>query len=95
MCSKVLLGVPFYGKDFDNNAESISYKGIVELYPDAPYHDQVANIYYDGIETMKLKTQYVVENQYAGIMIWELSHDSQVDSISLLNAIDETIRLYQ
>lgn len=93
--SKILLGVPFYGRDFDNNGGGISYSRIVEEYPEAPYADQVANIYYNGIETIKTKTRYVMENNYGGIMIWELGHDSRVDSISLLNAIDEEIRSFK
>lgn len=92
--AKILLGVPFYGRDFDNNGSGISYSRIMELYPEAPYADQVANIYYNGIETIKAKTRYVMENDFAGIMIWELGHDSAVDSISLLNAIDEEIESY-
>jgi len=93
--AKILLGVPFYGRDFDNNGGGISYNRIVEEYPEAPYADQVANIYYNGIETIKAKTRYVMENDFAGIMIWELGHDSRVDSISLLNAIDEEIRSFK
>lgn len=89
--SKILLGVPFYGKDFDNNAAGITYRSIVEMFPDAPNHDQVANIYYDGIETIKAKTQYVIENYFAGIMIWEIGQDTYADSTSLLKAIDEEI----
>ena len=87
--------MPFYGRDFDNNGAGISYSRIVELYPDAPHQDRVANIYYNGIETIKAKTRYVMENNFAGIMIWELGHDSPVDSISLLNAIDEEIRAFR
>jgi len=89
--SNILLGVPFYGRDFDNNGKGITYSTIVTLYPEAPNFDQVANIYYNGIETIKSKTRYVLENQYSGIMIWEIGQDSSVDSISLLNAIDEEI----
>jgi GH18 family chitinase len=55
--------------------------------------DRVANIYYNGVETMTRKTQYVLDNDYSGIMIWELGQDvgSEADSISLLNAIHTTI----
>jgi len=86
----ILLGVPFYGRDFDNQGGAgISYADILELYPDAWEYDQMANIYYNGISTIAQKTQYVKSNQYSGIMIWELAHDSEVDSLSLLNAIDQ------
>ncbi len=84
----VLLGVPFYGKDFDQGGGVLlSYANILQQHPDAYKTDRVNNIYYDGINTMADKTQYVVDNQYSGIMIWEITQDSPVDSISLLNTI--------
>jgi len=90
--NNILLGVPFYGRDFDNQQGiGIAYEDILELYPDAWQYDQVANIYYNGIPTMQHKTQYVKDEQYAGIMIWELAHDHPADSLSLLNAIDQVI----
>jgi len=84
----VLLGVPFYGKDFDvNGGTGIAYSVIISRFPDAYKTDRVNNIYYDGIQTMAAKTQYVVDNQYSGIMIWEITQDTRVDSTSLLNSI--------
>jgi chitinase len=86
---KILLGVPFYGRDFDNQGgEGISYSEIIKLSPQAYLDDRINNIYYDGIITMARKTQYVVDNKLSGIMIWELGQDSSVDSTSLLNTID-------
>jgi GH18 family chitinase len=85
---KVLLGVPFYGKDFDQEGgKPLTYADIIRQHPDAYKSDRVNNIYYDGIITMAEKTKYVVNNQYSGIMIWEIAQDSRVDSISLLNSI--------
>jgi chitinase len=84
----VLLGVPFYGKDFDQQGGlQISYADILEQHSDAYKYDRVNNIYYDGISTMAEKTQYVVSNSYSGIMIWEITQDSMVDSTSLLSSI--------
>jgi len=84
----ILLGVPFYGKNFDQEGGMyITYANILQQYPDAYKFDRVNNIYYDGIKTMADKTQYVSDNNFSGIMIWEISQDSKVDSVSLLNAI--------
>jgi GH18 family chitinase len=89
---KVLLGVPFYGKDFDNQGGmEIAYSQIIDLFPDAYLVDRVNNIYYDGINTMAEKTQYVVDHQYSGIMIWEITLDSHVDSTSLLSTINRVL----
>lgn len=88
---KILLGVPFYGRDFDDNGKGISYRTIVSQFPEAPEYDQINNIYYNGKETIRRKATYIVENQFSGIMMWELAHDAPGDSISLLNVIDEVI----
>jgi chitinase len=89
---KVLLGVPFYGRDFDNQGGmGIDYAQIVNLSPGAYLLDRVNNVYYDGIKTMADKSQYVVDNHYSGIMIWEITQDTQVDSTSLLNVIDKIL----
>jgi chitinase len=89
---QVLLGVPFYGRDFDNQGgEGIAYSQILDLYPDAYLADQVKNIYYDGIITMAKKARYVADNKFSGIMIWEITLDSPVDSTSLLSAINKVL----
>jgi len=89
---KILLGVPFYGRDFDNGGgEGITYSDIIKLSPEAYKNDRINNIYYDGIITMARKSQYVVDNKLSGIMIWEIGQDSYVDSTSLLTAITRVI----
>jgi GH18 family chitinase len=89
----VLLGVPFYGRDFDNmGGVGIAYSQILTLYPNAYLSDQVKNIYYDGIITMAKKAQFVADNKYSGIMIWEITLDSPVDSTSLLSTINKVLK---
>ncbi len=89
---KVILGVPFYGRDFDDNGGAgVTYASILEKYPDAWKYDQVDNIYYNGIATMVQKTQYTKDHQYPGIMIWEIAQDHPADSLSLLHYIDQVL----
>ena len=90
--AKILLGVPFYGRDFDNQGGAgIAYSQILDLYPDAWQYDQMDNIYYNGIATMTQKAQYVKDQQYPGVMIWELGQDLQSDSLSLLSTLDQVL----
>ncbi len=81
----LVLGVPFYGYDWNNSGRSISYKNIVNNNADAENKDKVDKIYYNGIPTIEKKTQYAIDN-LDGIMIWELSQDATGDK-SLLDAI--------
>ena len=87
----ILLGVPFYGRDFDNGGKGITYRAILEKYPDAYDKDQVDNIYYNGRITIGRKAQYVKDNGVGGIMIWELSQDTYIDSLRLLKVISDTL----
>lgn len=89
---KVLLGVPFYGKDFDQGGGFLlSYADILHQHPDAYKSDRVNNIYYDGLNTMTRKTRFVTDNHYSGIMIWEITQDSFIDSTGLLSAINKVL----
>ena len=87
--NKIILGLPFYGRDFDREGGAgVAYRDIVAQYPGAPDTNQVANIYYNGVQTIADKTQFVVDNGYPGVMIWELSHDTPNAAISLLHTVD-------
>lgn len=89
--SKILLGVPFYGRDFDvNQGEGISWRDILLRYPEAHLTDRVANIYYNSPATIAAKTRYAVDNGYGGIMIWELAQDTQEGEFRLLEAVSPT-----
>ncbi len=81
------LGVPFYGKD---SQTAHTYKDIMDTYAPGPEVDLVGGINFNGIDTIKGKTQYAIGNSYAGIMIWEISQDRSGSS-SLLTAINEVI----
>lgn len=89
--SKLIVGVPFYGGDKKQagtptltynmlcaqangsiTAESNSYNGYA----------------FNGVNLIKEKTRYLVDNGYAGIMFWEISHDLDYDEpLSLIRAI--------
>lgn len=91
--SKAVLGVPFYGYGFGEafRKRDYSYSAILAAYPGAENTDQVGNtIWYNGLPTIKAKTQYVIDEGLGGIMIWSLDYDVKGER-SLLSAIHETL----
>ena len=85
---KLVLGVPFYGRKPNGDAYTYSY--IINTYNPEPDVDEVDNIYFNGITTIKTKTEYVMDNGYGGIMIWEVGQDT-FDETSLLVAIGDSV----
>ena len=86
---KVTLGVPFYERPSWN-----AYGALVAADPENAHKDSTEylgkRVYYNGIDTMKAKTSFALENA-GGIMIWQINQDAADEDLSLLNAILETI----
>lgn len=89
---KAVLGIPFYGYGFGEDFnEGISFAQLIAKYPGAADRDISGNtIYYNGVATIKQKTEHVLNEGYGGIMIWQLAHDASGEQ-SLLRVIDEAL----
>lgn len=87
--SKVVLGVPFYGRPSWASYEDIlandknAYKKDISIY-------NGMEAYYNGQNTIKKKTKYAKKN-LGGIMIWEITQDTSNVKKSLLTAIGKEI----
>ena len=79
---KAILGVPFYSRD-----QAVSYADLLAQGA-SPNEDLFQGKRYNGIPTIKAKTQLALERA-GGIMIWELSHDTNDQTTSLLTAINQ------
>lgn len=83
---KAVLGLPFYGKP---RKEKLSrYNDILAAGAD-PMKDEFDSVYYNGIATIKRKTELAKQEGLGGVMIWEISQDTN-DERSLLRAINES-----
>jgi len=82
---KIILGLPFYGRD-----PFTDYKVLLQGEPNAHNLDQLENIHYNGIPTIKKKT-LLAKERGAGVMIWELSQDTN-NQYSLLKAIQDALK---
>ena len=99
--SKLILGLPFYGYQFEPNAASSqdvvarTWNEIVSLYPNDLENDLISNqygeLYYNGKTTIANKVNWAKEQGAGGVMIWELGQD-HFGEHSLLRVIDESIR---
>lgn len=84
------LGVPFYGTN--SSGVQRGYADIIdENSVSSPDEDIAGGYHYNGVTTIKEKTQLVLDSACLGVMIWELSLDKFNHSLSLLNAINEKI----
>jgi GH18 family chitinase len=82
---KAVLGLPFYGKPRRQNLSH--YKDLLAAGAD-PMKDEFDSVYYNGIATIKQKTELAQREGLAGVMIWEISQDTH-DERSLLKAIND------
>lgn len=91
---KMTLGVPFYGygygPELTSPAISMSYGDIVKTFRGAEKVDQWTRddgkvLYYNGIPTIRKKTQLAKEKA-SGVMIWQVRGDAK-GSKSLLRTI--------
>ena len=88
--SKLTLGVPFYGYDFQNSTtvKAFTYGSMVDSDVSNSEKDNVGNKYYNGRPTIANKAKLAAQN-LSGIMIWELGQDS-FSEYSLLETIHKT-----
>ena len=88
--SKLTLGVPFYGYDFQNSTtvKSFTYGSMVDSDVSNSEKDNVGNKYYNGRPTIANKVKLASQN-LSGIMIWRIGADS-FSEYSLLETIHKT-----
>lgn len=90
---KLTLGLPFYGYDFSNTRKTTSfmYKEIVKMNANNINKDSTGLIFYNGIPTIKQKVSIAIENNLAGVMLWELGQDTTKEH-SLLSAVHYKVK---
>ena len=80
--SKAVLGVPFYARP--------SWKSFAQLVSEGanPNNDTYNGDYFNGLNTIRQKTNLAFDRNIGGMMIWELSQDA-TGANSLLSAIKQ------
>ncbi len=72
---KLHLGVPFFGLAEDG--ETILYRDILALDPEAANRDSLDGFYYDGAATLRRKVELAREEGLAGVIAWDLTADAE------------------
>lgn len=85
---KLILGLPFYGRNTSPPYKVLSYGEISSIYSPLSSVDEINGVYFNGLDTIQQKMCYGIETGLGGFMVWELAHDA-TDSTSLLQ------RMYQ
>jgi chitinase len=87
--SKLVMGIPFYGRARGELGRSANYgkivtlEGYTQMWDDiakCPYLvDSTGNIVcsYENPKSIEIKCRYVIENELRGIMYWEYSGDDE------------------
>jgi len=94
--SKIIMGVPFYAYGFNGvSPTSLIYSDLIATYSGADttnvYYPSSGGVYYyDGLPAITQKTNFAINNNIAGLMIWEVAYDTNDDN-SLLKCIDDIV----
>ncbi len=96
---KLLVGFPSYGIEFVDGKNTrvnkdYSHKQIIEKIKqqNGNYNSgKMGNLYFETPELVKKKSQYILNQQLAGIFMFELTKDTLDDNTSLLSASNQVI----
>lgn len=104
--SKIVGGLAFYGYKWRTGAtagEAVRFCDIIQAYgAEAADVDDFGTIsapagrtLYNGRPITARKCQYVNENEFAGVMIWQLLQDAHEDNLKLLEVVGREMKEYR
>ena len=95
---KLALGLPFYARD-GYNFKAETYSEIAKFGIDEKKDEILGRgsdfWMFNGVKTIGDKTKFALENNFGGVMIWELGQDLHPDNkLALLPAITKAIKKF-
>jgi chitinase len=96
---KLLVGFPAYGIEFvDGKNNSVnknhSHKHIVDMIKQKNTDiesGKIGNVFFETPELVRKKSRYILDQQLAGVFMFELTQDTLDDKTSLLSASNQVI----
>jgi len=79
---QISLGIPFYAKNTITGVDDMSYGELEAKHHIAPKEDTAGDHIFNGIQTVKDKTQYTLDRGLGGVMIFELGQDTGSGALS-------------
>lgn len=73
---KIVLGVPFYGRNLKNHGDARSFAEILETHAPKREDDEAGGYFFNGAKTLEEKVALAKEQGLGGMMVWEVSHDA-------------------
>lgn len=102
--TKIVGGLPFYGYSWDegvkvDDVRAIRFHQIISAFngknnltaEDIANNDNVSKTYYNGRATIGRKCEYVQDNNFGGVMIWQLFQDADQENLQLIKVVGEKI----
>lgn len=95
--SKIVPGLPFYGHIWENGQpKALRFSDIIKRYPydsSVIYNDHIdgTTIYYNGKNLIREKCQYIIDNDLAGAMIWQMFQDAERPEDQLAGVVMEVL----
>jgi GH18 family chitinase len=87
---KLVLGLPFYGRKIDDRSRTITWRDVAARYDLPPGADEVDGFFFNGPETIRLKTGIALDARLGGVMIWEVGQDASGEK-SLIKVIAKEV----
>jgi hypothetical protein len=90
--NKLVLGLPYYGYRFSSTsgglATPVSYADILTQFPDMKSSDNYLSnssgyYWFNGVDLIKEKVNYAINNGFKGVFVWELTQDNYSSPLSL------------